>query len=81
MRRFYLYRWATDDRSDAQLLFIGQGVMFLTGLVAFGWGAGSRLRTFESLEHMFDSLNTRCLQFLDGEPTVPSIDSVMMAHP
>jgi len=75
-----LYRWATDDNSGSQLLFIGQGVMFLTGLVTFGWGPGNRLRTFESLEHMFDSLNTRCLQFLDGEPISPGTDNAALAH-
>jgi hypothetical protein len=80
MRRFYLYRWATDDRDNARLLFIGQGVMFVTGLITFGWGTGSGLRTFESLEHMFDTLQTRCLQFLDGEPPSPSIYEAAFAH-
>jgi hypothetical protein len=80
MRRFYLYRWATDDRDNARLLFIGQGVMFGTGLITFGWGTGSGLRTFDSLEHMFDALQTRCLQFLDGEPPSPTIYEAAFAH-
>jgi hypothetical protein len=80
MRRFYLYRWTTDDPNDTQLLFIGQGVMFVTGLITFGWGTGSGVRTFESIEHMFDSLHTRCLRFLDGEPPSPWMFDAAVAH-
>lgn len=71
MRRFYLYRWTVDEPGDKQLVFVGQGVMFVTGLIVFGWGSGTGPRIFESLEHMFGSLHTRCLQFLDGEPPSP----------
>jgi hypothetical protein len=80
MRRFYVYRWTSDERDEPRLLFIGQGVMFLTGLVTFGWGSGSGVRTFDSLEHMFDALHTRCLQFLDGEPPYPMKIQTATAH-
>jgi hypothetical protein len=80
MRRFYVYRWTSDERDDQRLLFIGQGVMFLSGLVTFGWGSGSGIRTFDSIEHMFEALHTRCLQFLDGEPPNPVVFSAAAAR-